>query len=120
MNKLSIESDEPPFNRLHDRLLQGDTRMVDELCGLLAPVLRRYVSLQVLKSDKDDVETAVDDALLVYFAHPGLFDRARGSLPAWLGRIAANRARDLRRKSRRRSGHEVAAGLDFTALGRWL
>jgi DNA-directed RNA polymerase specialized sigma24 family protein len=66
------------------------------------------------------VETAVDDALLVYFAHPGRFNRARGSLPAWLGKIAANRARDLRRQSRRRSGHEVISGVDVSVFARWL
>jgi DNA-directed RNA polymerase specialized sigma24 family protein len=64
----------------------------------------------------DVIETAVEDALLTYFARPSLYDAGRGHPITWFVAIARNKVREARRQQRRRRARELPFGLDLENL----
>lgn len=90
-------------NRDADAQLIADLHAGQE--NALAALYDRYggivyaVALRVL-GDTSAAEDVVQDIFLQLWRNPGIFDPARGSLAAWLGVLARNRAIDTHRRRR--------------------
>lgn len=90
----------PDASHDHDtlalRLLDGDEAVVQDLIRAYGPKLRGVVHAQFgrLLAD-DEQEDAVTTAFLKAWNKRNTFDDKRGSLRAWLVRIAMNAAKDM-------------------------
>src|SRR4051812_29894924 len=99
-----------PADRLYERLLvlrcqAGDEAAFAEVVGRYGPRLRYFLRKML---DADDAEDALQDVWLD--AHRGLWRLAdAGALPAWLYRVARDRAY---RVLRRRPAHRVPLDAD--------
>lgn len=107
----------PLFLSLHRRILAGDTAARDELCWVVLPELRRQLTQGAPGLDCHTIEMAIDDALMLYLTKPQKYQPARGSLLAWLSKIAMNRVLDRLRAVRRRANLEMVFGLDLWIFG---
>ena len=98
---------------LHRRVVQGDYIAADELCAVVLADLPRRVRAASRGAERDAVDTASDDALLVYLRNPRRYDPRRAALMTWLERIAIRRLIDLQRSRGRRLARELA-GMEIT------
>lgn len=94
----------------HARLSAGDASVRTEVATALLPLLCRRLARRRPRADEAAVNTAVEDALIEYFASPDLFDPTRLPLDAYLGVISHRRLLNQLRAATRRLAHEVAAG----------
>jgi DNA-directed RNA polymerase specialized sigma24 family protein len=101
----------------HARVLAGDSVARTQVSEVLFELLRRRLRAVKRVGDPHAVDTAAEDAVLIYLRRPSAYDQRRGDLVAWLLRIAVNRLRDIDRSRRRRSVHEVEVGVDLAGLG---
>ncbi len=76
------------------------TLTAEELCSRYAPAVCRFAAL--LAMEPADAEDLAQDVLVKAIRALPKFDPARGSVEAWLWRVASNAARDRQRSEWRR------------------
>lgn len=92
---------------LHERLVDGDKFVSDELAACLLPLLRGRLRAAFRAAGNDDTNDAAVDALLEYFARPDRFDSSRGvPLDRFLLVIARRRLINLLRNAAARARWE--------------
>jgi RNA polymerase sigma-70 factor, ECF subfamily len=93
------------------RARQGDARALEELCQKMRPHLYR-VALSVLRNS-DEADDVAQDALIRALERHSLF-LGRGSLKAWMSRIALNLAKNrIRDRSRHKELLAQAAPVEL-------
>jgi DNA-directed RNA polymerase specialized sigma24 family protein len=101
---------------LHERFLQGEEPLSEELAQSLLPVLHTRLRSTFPSSDDDTAHDAAVDALVEYFRRPNRFDPARGiPLDRFLYMVARrrllNRLRNASARIRRESDYAVSSPL---------
>lgn len=94
------------------RLRAGDTGAMDALYDRFTPLL--YSVALRITGRAADAEDVVQQTWTQAWQRARSYDPARGSVPAWLIRIARTRGLDLRRSLAARTRHEESAGAQDT------
>jgi hypothetical protein len=101
------------LDALHARLLAGDRSVETDIWDLVAPELRRRLRCRAPAEPPEVIESAVEDALLVYFLAPERYDARRGDIFGWLAAIGGHKVIDAQRARRRVTRREVPSGIDL-------
>ena len=106
--------DEERILVLHGRVLAGDADAAEELAALVLPRVRRGLQAAAPREAPEAIDTAVDDAVMIYLRDPTKYDSSRASLLTWVDGIAHKCLKHLQRE-RRRLARERPGGVDFSA-----
>lgn len=94
---------------LHERVLGNDPSATLDVMRMFVRPLQRELQ-RTLFITSDDANDAVLDSMMSYLAHPDSYDPLRGSLSAFLSRMARHRAEEqLRAYAHRARGEQDAA-----------
>jgi DNA-directed RNA polymerase specialized sigma24 family protein len=99
---------------LHALLLAGDTSIRDEQARLLLPDIRNVLAARYRQIDPSLIADAAEDAVLKYLRNPSAFNPSRGSLKAFVTRIALTRLIDVLRADGRLRLVQLTAQLEAT------
>jgi DNA-directed RNA polymerase specialized sigma24 family protein len=98
------------LHQLHERLVAGDPTAPSLIFTDVHPRLLRFIKAATGSGvEIDDVESAVADALLVYFRLPSAFDPTRSTLTTWLLAVAKFKLKTLVRSRKRRNSRASQA-----------